>query len=357
MTMIRKNGLFIACYLLLLINIEGGCDCCKRDTKSKKSSVVSKPKSKKEIPSKIKTHEDKKDKQKVFHSFSKEDKNINNNNNKFNHVVKNGEIKELVQQKNKLWNDYVLIKIKNYFEFNWKTLDIGNKIYTIDQFKQLIADQLYIPKRRIDLFFDNEKVDENKKINDLQFKKIELSISTRDSDIRSIDRVKIKVIDKRNVLMYNKKNDEEKEIEVDLYDNLLKQVCDSKESTFPENAYLIYNGKIITDHECAIYAAHKEKKEIEVELHNVGYMEKDENVIPIFIRTLTGKNTSLNVDERAHIGYIKKMISEKEEIPASQQRLIFSGKELNDNKTLKDYNIQKESTIHLIFRLSSQSKS
>ncbi|KAK3310126.1 ubiquitin-related domain-containing protein [Chaetomium strumarium] len=71
----------------------------------------------------------------------------------------------------------------------------------------------------------------------------------------------------------------------------------------------------------------------------------------IKVRTLTGKEIELNVDPSDPVSKIKELVEEKEGIPPAQQRLIYGGKQMVDDKTADDYKLEGGATLHLVLAL------
>ena len=178
----------------------------------------------------------------------------------------------------------------------------------------------------------------NQIINDIECEKFELGIN---SEPQETDKVDIEVVDCRRQV----EQKENFEVKVDLYGDLLEQICDLK-NIINSGLYLMYQDTF-SDYKYKMFADHHSGQKIKVELYDV---EKDGNM-ELYLKTLTGNTITLNVDQYEHVGYLKTRIFEKEQIPVGQQKLVFAGKLLEDNKTLENYNIEKECTIQLFLKL------
>ena len=160
------------------------------------------------------------------------------------------------------------------------------------------------------------------------------------------DWVYIEVKDKR--FFTQTENPEKFELKIDIYCNILEQIRNYKNIS-SSNLYLLYKGKELDefDYYYQIYEDNFFGKKIVLKLYDFN----EHGGMELIIITLAGKNIKLYVEPNDTVFNIKLRIQKKEGIPIKQQRLVFSGIQLEDYKTLTDYKIAYESTLHLILRL------
>ncbi len=135
-------------------------------------------------------------------------------------------------------------------------------------------------------------------------------------------------------------------IEIESSDTIrnLKKQIEAKEGVCPDQQIIVYSGQQLEDYKTlADYSIEKEA--------TVRFFSKILGGMQIYVRSLTGRLLTLQVEPNALVRTVKSAIEAQEGIPADDQRLIWGGKDLEDGRTLAEYNILREANLVVILRI------